>query len=102
MGCLHEREQVVVAGVARAPRRVLWVDRDSCRTGEQRDQRSRIGKGDSLPELRVGQDTVKLGKQLLRDDELESAGDPALEKLCRDALRRERRSDDDVRIEDDR
>lgn len=73
-GRLGEGEQVVVAGVARVAGHVVRVERDRRRTGEQRNQRPCIGERDSLPELRVGQSAVQLGKQLLRDDELEPRG----------------------------
>ncbi len=72
-----EGEQIVVAGIRGATRCDcgLWCDVGSA--PEQRDEFVRFGQRDPRTKLRVGQRPLELGEQLLGNNQLKLAVEPA-------------------------
>lgn len=69
-----QREQVIVARVDRAHRRSSFgIRHDLRKLAEDEHEAIGVGTGDPVPNLRVGERSLQLSKELVADDELELA-----------------------------
>jgi hypothetical protein len=74
---LGEGEQVVVAAIARAPRRLRWVWSDRAEEPQARDELPGVVTRDPGTEFRIGEGATEFREQLLGNQKLEVTGQPA-------------------------
>jgi hypothetical protein len=96
---LCECQKVIVAGIAGAVATDPRLFDHHGRRGEEVDVCLSIVGADVSTELRVAQRTAELLEKVVGGDELEVAGEPSGEKLCRSAGGGEKCRDQDVWIE---
>ena len=66
-----------------AVRWCLGVGREPHCLAQKLDKRAGLVFCDALVDLRIGERSCEFGEERLRDDELELAGDPTRDDLCR-------------------
>ncbi len=96
---LGERQQIVVTGIGRAGRRHGRIFSKSCSAAQKRSECVGLVCRDAFTQFRVGECSLELCKQRLRDDQLELPGEPAREKLGRCSAAGEQCGHEDVRVE---
>lgn len=101
LGGARQRDEVLVAWIAGYARRLGWIIECDGSRGQRFDICADLVDGRVYAELRPQQDVLQLIQEFGRNDGVELALAPRIEKFCRSTGRADNRGNQNARVEHD-